>query len=160
MSGNDPNAPWGAPPAAGQAPQQPAWGAPPQAPPPEGWQQPAQAPPEGWQQPPQGAPQGWQQPQQAPPQGWQQPGGGAAPASDIVTPPTNPNPVLYAVASFFFPGLGQLLAGQQTKGIVLLAVSFFTGAMCGLLCIVGAIDAYLIGKKFENGTPVRQWDFF
>jgi TM2 domain-containing membrane protein YozV len=146
------------------APAAPQWQAPP--PPPE-WQSAPQQPPQQWQQPGQPAPQ-WQPPGQ-PPQQWQQPGAppqqwqGGPPAggasSDIVQP-TNMTPGVAAVLSFFFPGVGQILLGQQIKGAVLLGISLFTGAMCGILCIVAAIDAFQIGKKHQAGIPVRQWDFF
>jgi len=72
----------------------------------------------------------------------------------------NPNTTLAMVLSFFFPGVGQMILGQTTKGAVMLGASIFTGYMCGILSIIGAIDAHKIGKKMEAGRAVEEWEFF
>lgn len=182
--------PWGAPPqqnvgdGQGGPPQQQGWpqqgqppgqpqqpGQPPSAWGPPGQQQawPQQGPPQqqAWPQqgPPQQGPpqQGWAPPG-PPPQGHPQPGYGQYPPmpqpQQSMVYPNNPNPGIAAVASFFFPGVGQIILGQTVKGAVLLGVSLFTGYMCGLMSIVGAIDAWQIGKKLESGRPVGEWEFF
>ena len=71
-----------------------------------------------------------------------------------------PNPVIAAVLSLFFPGAGQIYAGQGLKGGVLLLVAFFTCMGGGLLNIIAAIDAYLIAQRRAAGEPVGDWKFF
>ena len=84
----------------------------------------------------------------------------AAPQGKKLIYPNNPNPVSSALVSFFLPGVGQMMLGQSTKGIVMLAVGLFTGCFGGLLNIAAAIDAYQIGKKLEQGRPVEEWEMF
>ncbi len=174
---------WGQP--AG-APQHQGWqqqpghtpqGAPPPAQGQPGWgQQNAQQGQPGWGQ--QNAQQGWQpqpgpqhaqgQPGQAP---WQQQQPHGAPgqnpnwnpqnypvqANKTWVQPKNNSPGLMAVASFFIPGLGQLLLGQTVKGIAL-----FFGAWFGpcIVNILAAVDAQKIGEKMNKGQAVEEWEFF
>lgn len=95
----------------------------------------------------------------------------AAPVAPVAAPPTHTtaspatsgsstNSVIYAVASFFFPGLGQLLAGQVLKGAVIFGVGIVTCAGFGLLPFVAAADAFLIGERKRRGEPVGDWQFF
>ena len=78
----------------------------------------------------------------------------------LPTPYAGPSPLLAAVISFLLPGLGQLLAGQTTKGATLLVVAVCTGCGGGLFNIVLAIDAYAIAKRRVNNEPVSDWQFF
>lgn len=83
----------------------------------------------------------------------------------VVRPPAQPNvnapdPVIAALASLIVPGVGQLLAGQNAKGLVLLGVAFITCGMGGLLNIVAAADAYLIAQRRKRGEVVQDWQFF
>jgi len=75
-------------------------------------------------------------------------------------PGQGPNPILAAVLSGFFPGVGQMMAGQGAKGFVMLIVALFTCGLMGVLNMVAAIDAYLIAEKKNAGKPVGEWDFF
>jgi len=90
---------------------------------------------------------------------------GNAGSQDLVMPSDPPrDPTLMAVLSFLVPGLGQIVLGQNVKGIVLcvlgvgLGVTTCIGGLAG--SVVAIIDAYQIGVKLRNGQPVRQWEFF
>lgn len=68
------------------------------------------------------------------------------------------DPIIAAILSFLLlGGAGHIFLGQTTKGVVLLVVSLLT---CGLGNIFGAIDAYMIGTRLKEGTPVDEWEFF
>lgn len=122
-------------------------GAPPAGAPGQPWGQPPGAPPQGaWGQPPQGAPP-W--PNQQPP-----------PPTDLIPAKPDANPVVAALLSFFFPGAGQLMLGQTTKGAIILAGAVFTCCLSGVFNVIAAIDAYQIGTKLKDGKPVREFDVF
>jgi TM2 domain-containing membrane protein YozV len=76
------------------------------------------------------------------------------------------DPVLMAVLSgCCIAGLGQIILGQVTKGVVILLGSIALGAVTmGVSVFVtwplGAIDAYMIAKKLKEGRIVGQWEFF
>lgn len=88
------------------------------------------------------------------------------------SPPTEP--IIAALLSVVIPGLGQIIAGQTTKGIVVLIVSLFAftvlfvgGVIIIFPCclipfvpIVPALDAFLIAKKLQEGKSVGEWEFF
>lgn len=124
---------------------------------------PAQIPPPPPAQPPAPPPQA-PPPQVAPPPPprTQAP----PPQTALPTPPVAAplargiDPILAAIASFFIPGLGQLLAGQVPKGIVILVVSIFTCAGGGLISVIAAIDAFLIAQRKQKGETVQDWQFF
>jgi TM2 domain-containing membrane protein YozV len=69
--------------------------------------------------------------------------------------------------AFIWPGLGQLLCGQSTKGGVLMLVCLIT---CGLasatviiplvICILSAIDARKVAIRLANQKTVGVWEFF
>lgn len=80
-----------------------------------------------------------------------------APAAPVTT---GADPVLAALASLIIPGLGQLLAGQGAKGVVLLIVGMLSCGMGGLLNLVAAVDAYLIAQRKRRGESVQDWQFF
>jgi len=65
-----------------------------------------------------------------------------------------------AILSLLIPGVGQMVIGQVTKGVVILVGGFFLGYLCGLLNILTAIDAYDLAKKYNSGQPLREWEFF
>ena len=81
------------------------------------------------------------------------------PPSNIVQP-NGTSPVVAAIVSFILPGVGQMMAGQTMKGLVILGVSVFTGCLAGLVNIGAAIDAYIIAQKLERGERVGDFDFF
>lgn len=80
--------------------------------------------------------------------------------------PTNSiSPVLMGLLSFVFVGLGQIIMGQVTKGVVILAIScvlaFFTlGASYLLITPISILDAILIARKKKQGKQVGEWEFF
>ncbi len=69
-----------------------------------------------------------------------------------------------ALASFILPGLGQLLCGQDAKGLFLIVISLvgniLTGGLSSLaLSPLMSVDAYMIARK-RNVVPVTKWEFF
>lgn len=73
-----------------------------------------------------------------------------------------------ALLSFFFPGAGQLLAGQWAKGVLLMtlawiAVRWFHLAPFGLVMIAArvlcAADAANIARRRRSGRRVADWDW-
>jgi hypothetical protein len=61
-------------------------------------------------------------------------------------------------------GVGYIIMGQKTKGIVAIVVWIAGLATCGivsgLVSIVAAIDGYLQAQQLQAGHPVGQWTFF
>ncbi|MDP1553451.1 MAG: hypothetical protein Q8M06_10605 [Methanobacteriaceae archaeon] len=67
------------------------------------------------------------------------------------------NAILAAIISFFIPGLGQIIAGETQKGIILLIAAIvlyvlyfmiipFIGILSLILSIYAAYDAYQIAS--------------
>ena len=89
-----------------------------------------------------------------------------APALATAAAPPNKtrSPGLMALASFILPGLGQLICGQDAKGLFLIIVSIAGnivtfGLSSMALCPLMSIDAYMIAKK-KNSVGVAKWEFF
>lgn len=69
-----------------------------------------------------------------------------------------------------WPGLGPLICGQTTKGVVcmiaacllniLTAETISFGTISLLMMILGGIDAYMVAKKLARKEPVQEWEFF
>lgn len=111
----------------------------------EGWGQ-GQAQPnanEGW-----GNQQGGQMQQQPPSQAPQ----GSVDGLDN-------NDIIAILAAFFLPGLGQLILGQKTKGIVMIAITIVTCYLGGLVSLASAVDAYLAAKT-KKYRQLDEWEFF
>lgn len=72
------------------------------------------------------------------------------------SPPKDPI-VALLLSLFLLGGTGQIFLGQTTKGIVLIVATICT---CGLAGILGAIDAYMIAKRLQEGNSVNKWEFF
>jgi hypothetical protein len=97
------------------------------------------------------------------------PTGGSAPppAAEVLVYPTQPpqNPVLVLILNLLVcGGVGYIIMGQKTKGIVaivawVLGLCTF-GILSGIVGIVGAIDGYLQAMQLQAGNPVGQWTFF
>lgn len=75
------------------------------------------------------------------------------------------NPAIMGLLSFLLVGLGQMIMGQVTKGIVMLIgaliLGFFTFGLSALLTTpISIIDAVLIAKKKQQGKQIGEWEFF
>jgi TM2 domain-containing membrane protein YozV len=76
--------------------------------------------------------------------------------------PSNPpkSPVVAVILSivlFFFLPLGHFYIGQALKGIIWIAITWFT---FGIGSIVAAVDAYMVAKKLKSGQPVGKMEWF
>ena len=69
------------------------------------------------------------------------------------------NDVLAIVLSVIFPGVGHMILGQVTKGIVILAATYLTCGVGYFLCAIVAIDAYMVAKVRKT-RPVEDFEFF
>ena len=79
-----------------------------------------------------------------------------APQNDL----TNDD-IIAIVVSLFLPGVGQIMLGQTTKGIVLL-VSFFLLSFCFIGLVIwpiALVDTYMLIKARKT-RPVDDWEFF
>ncbi len=95
------------------------------------------------------------------------PSGGTGGGGDLVYPPQPvKDPILIAVLNLIvFGGLGYILMGQKTKGIVAIVAYFVIGGMtCGagalLIAPIAAVDGYLQAQQHQAGHPLGQWTFF
>jgi hypothetical protein len=89
------------------------------------------------------------------------PGGGGA----LVYPSQPPkDPILTLVLNLILGGVGYIIMGQKTKGIVAILVWLVVGfATCGIgfsLSLLTAIDGYLQAQQLQAGHPVGEWTFF
>src|SRR3954447_17105815 len=94
-------------------------------------------------------------------------GGGAPPTAprggDLVYPTQPPqNPVLVAILNLLvFGGVGYIIMGQKTKGIVAIVVWLVGIPACFIpsliVAAVAAIDGYLQAMQLQAGNPVGQW---
>lgn len=85
----------------------------------------------------------------------------------LVRPSDPPkDPLLMGILSgCCIAGLGQMILGQVTKGVVILLGSMVIAALTAGVSILvtwplGGIDAYLIAKKLKAGNCVGQWECF
>lgn len=82
--------------------------------------------------------------------------------------PTNPpkDPVLVLVLNLFLlGGVGYIIMGQKTKGIVAIVVALVIGiptCFSGAVAVgaLAAVDGYLQAMQLKAGHPVGQWTFF
>ena len=94
------------------------------------------------------------------------PSGGAPAGGDLVYPAQPPkDPVIIMILNLLlFGGVGYIIMGQKTKGIVAIVCWVLGLASCGivsgLVAVVGAIDGYLQAQALQQGHPVGQWTFF
>jgi TM2 domain-containing membrane protein YozV len=110
----------------------------------------------------------WQQPTQQPgqPQQWQQPGPPGGPMTHQPPPPQGSaganleqSDIIAIILSVFIPGLGHILLGQKSKGILFLALMIFTCYGFGLLWIVAAVDSFLVARA-RKYRALGDWEFF
>lgn len=73
--------------------------------------------------------------------------------------PLEGNDIVAIVLSLFLPGVGHMILGQTTKGIVVLLVSVLTCGLGGLLLAAVALDAYAVATA-KKRRAVGEWEFF
>ena len=108
----------------------------------------------------------------------------------VLTQPKSKEPILAAILSLLFGGMGQIYIGQTSKGILLIAViggaillscclgfvllslSQRGATWLGLLCcgipwfvdtimaIGSSIDAYILAQRVNKGESLQAWDWF
>jgi hypothetical protein len=95
------------------------------------------------------------------------PAGPTGPSGGGLVYPTTPpkDPILVLVLNLLVAGgVGYIIMGQKTKGIVAIVVWVLGWAACGipsgLVALVGAIDGYLQAQQLQQGHPVGEWTFF
>lgn len=69
------------------------------------------------------------------------------------------NDIVAIVLSFFLPGVGHIMLGQKTKGIVILAVTILTCGVGYIASVLVALDAYLVAQVIKE-RPVGDWEIF
>jgi hypothetical protein len=89
-------------------------------------------------------------------------GGGGG---QLVYPSTPPkDPILILVLNLLIGGVGYLIMGQKTKGIVAIVVWVLGWAACGIpsgiVAVLAAIDGYLQAQQLQQGKPVGEWTWF
>lgn len=91
------------------------------------------------------------------------PGGGSG--GQLVYPSTPPkDPILILILNLLIGGVGYLIMGQKTKGIVAIVVWVLGWAACGIpsgiVAVIAAIDGYLQAQQLQQGKPVGEWTWF
>ena len=92
-------------------------------------------------------------------------GGGAAGEQLVypANPPKDPT-IILILNLLLFGGVGYIIMGQKTKGIVAAVVWVAGLATCGILSgivqILAAVDGYMQAQQLQAGFPVAQWTFF
>jgi hypothetical protein len=98
-----------------------------------------------------------------PPSSTPSPTGGGG---DLVFPAQPPkDPILVLILNLLLVGgVGYIIMGQKTKGIVAIVVWIAGLATCGIVssivAIAAAIDGYMQAQQLQAGHPVGQWTFF
>ena len=90
-------------------------------------------------------------------------GGGGGGLVYPTTPPKDP--ILVMVLNLLVAGgVGYIIMGQKTKGIVAIIIWCVGWVACGipsgLVAVLGAIDGYLQAQQLQQGHPVGEWTFF
>jgi hypothetical protein len=83
--------------------------------------------------------------------------------TEYVYPKNPPLSPYFAFVGLLIGGLGHIIFGQVTKGIVIMVaflVCIPTGILALLINVGAVIDAYMVGKTLEAGKPVKKWQFF
>jgi TM2 domain-containing membrane protein YozV len=89
----------------------------------------------------------------------------SSPAARPAAAHYTPSPLFAVFLSLLITGLGQMVSGQVTKGVIILLVSVVLGALTGGVSLIvtlplTAIDAYLVAKKLKAGNYVGRWECF
>lgn len=69
------------------------------------------------------------------------------------------NDIIAIILSVFLPGVGHIMLGQVTKGIVILVATFVTCGLGYIFSVIVALDAYMVAMARKN-RPVDDWEFF
>ena len=90
-------------------------------------------------------------------------GGGGG--GELVMPTQPPkDPILILILNLLIGGVGYLIMGQKTKGIVAIVVWVLGWAACGIpsgiVAVLAAIDGYLQAQQLQQGKPVGEWTWF
>lgn len=121
-----------------------------------------------WQQGPSDPNQPHQQPQQPVDSAWGEPQQNQFQNQPPNQPPVHQpgsnasldnNDFIALALSWFFPGVGQIMLGQKTKGIVILVVSIMTCYLGGILGFASLLDTFCLAKARKK-RPVDDWEFF
>jgi len=92
--------------------------------------------------------------------------GGAPAGGDLVYPTTPPkDPILVLILNLLvLGGVGYIIMGQKTKGIVAIVVWIAGLATCGivsgLVAVAACVDGYMQAQQLQAGHPVGQWTWF
>ena len=88
-------------------------------------------------------------------------------ATGLIQPGSSPkDPLLMALLSgCCLAGVGQMVLGQVTKGLVLMFGTIVLGLLTGGLSVfltfpLLAIDAYQVARKLKAGESVSEWECF
>jgi hypothetical protein len=87
-------------------------------------------------------------------------------SGDLVYPTTPAkDPILVLILNLLVcGGVGYIIMGQKTKGIVAIVAWVLGLASCGivssLVAVFAAIDGYMQAQQLQQGHPVAQWSFF
>ena len=94
------------------------------------------------------------------------PSTGGSGGGKLVHPSTPPkDPILILVLNLLVAGgLGYIILGQKTKGIVAIIIWVVGWAACGIpsgiVAVLAAIDGYLQAQQLQQGKPVGEWTWF
>ena len=94
------------------------------------------------------------------------PSTGGAGDDKLVRPSVPPkDPILVLVLNLLVAGgVGYLVMGQKTKGIVAIIIWVVGWAACGIpsgiVAVLAAIDGYLQAKQLQEGKSVGEWTWF
>jgi hypothetical protein len=95
------------------------------------------------------------------------PAGPTGPAGGDIVYPTQPakDPILVMILNLLVAGgVGYIIMGQKTKGIVAIVVWLVGLVACGipsgLVSVLAAVDGYLQAQQLQQGHPVGQWTWF
>lgn len=95
------------------------------------------------------------------------PAGPGGPAGGDIIYPTQPpkDPILVLILNLIVAGgVGYIIMGQKTKGIVAIVVYLVGFVACGIpsaiVAILGAIDGYMQAQQLQQGHPIGQWTWF
>ena len=94
------------------------------------------------------------------------PAPGGAGGGDIIRPSVPPkDPILVLVLNLLVAGgVGYIIMGQKTKGIVAIVVWVLGLIACGIpsgiVAVAAAIDGYMQAQLLQQGKSIGQWTWF